>query len=106
LYKITAMPVGICGTVIAGVHVFPPQSFRHQKPCGESRQRLVRMPPRPMTDLIVRSPGVTLAALEACCDALCGVGYTGQRPQRCLRRGVGPIKIDLHPLLVVSVAVA
>jgi hypothetical protein len=34
LYKITAMPVCICGTVIAGVHFFPPQGFRHQKPGG------------------------------------------------------------------------
>jgi hypothetical protein len=59
-----------------------------------------------MTDLIVREPGVTLAALEAFFDAMFGFGYTGQLPQRCLRRGVGPIKIDLHHLLVVSVAVA
>ena len=35
LYKITAMPVCICGTVIAGVHFFPPKGFRPQKPCGE-----------------------------------------------------------------------
>src|SRR2546426_2462862 len=64
------------------------------------------MPPRPMTDLIVRYPGFTLAALEACFDAMFGCGHTGQLPQRCLRRGVGQRKIDLHHLLVVSVAVA
>jgi hypothetical protein len=35
-----------------------------------------------------------------------GFGHPGQLPQRCPRRGVGQIKIDLHHLLVVSVAVA
>jgi len=35
-----------------------------------------------------------------------GFGYAGKLPQRCLRLGVGQIKIHLHDLLVVSVAVA
>src|SRR5512145_3568271 len=64
------------------------------------------MPPRPMPDLIVREAGFTLAALEACCDALVGFGHPGQLPQRCPRRGGGEINIDLHHLLVVSIAVA
>ena len=98
------MPVCLCGPVIAGVHVFPPQGVRHQKPWGEERQRLVMMSPHPMPDLIVRSPGCTLAALAACGEALVGWGHTGQRPQRCPRRGVGQRQIDLHHLLVVAVA--
>jgi hypothetical protein len=64
------------------------------------------MPPRPITDLIVCSPSFTLAALEAFFNAMFGFGHPGQLPQRCPRRGVGQIKIDLHHLLVVSVAVA
>ena len=64
------------------------------------------MPPRPMTDLIVRSPGFTLAALEACCDAMFGFGHAGSLPPRCPRLGVGPLPIHLHHLLVVAVAVA
>jgi hypothetical protein len=64
------------------------------------------MPPRPMTDLIGRAPGFTLAALAACVDALCGCGPTGPLPPRGLRRGVGQINLDLHHLLLVAVAVA
>jgi hypothetical protein len=59
-----------------------------------------------MTDLLVRSPRFTLAAREACFEAMFGFGHTGQRPQRCLRRGVGQRKLDLPHLLLVAVAVA
>jgi hypothetical protein len=59
-----------------------------------------------MTDFIVCSTGFILAALETFFDALCGLGYAGTLPQRCLRRGVGQINIHLHDLLVVSGAVA
>ena len=72
-YKITAMPWRICGNVIAGVHFFPPQGFRHQKPCGNERKRLMMVPARPMTHLIVRQPGFALTPLETSsirCSAL------------------------------------
>jgi hypothetical protein len=64
------------------------------------------MPPRPIPDLIVRQPSFTLATLEAFFDAMCGFGHTGPLLQGCPRRSVGQIQIDLHYLLVVSVAVA
>jgi hypothetical protein len=59
-----------------------------------------------MTDLIVGSTGCTLAALETCFDTMFRFGDAGTLPQRCRRLGVGPIKIPLHDLRVVSVAVA
>src|SRR5260370_2151578 len=64
------------------------------------------MPTRPMTDLVVRSTGFTLAALEACFATMFGFGYAGQLPERCPRLGVGQRKIHLHDLLVVSVPLA
>jgi hypothetical protein len=61
------------------------------------------LPAGPMTPLLVGPTGVALAALEACCDTLCGWGHPGQGPLGRLRRRGGQSSIDLHALGMVAV---
>src|SRR5262249_50899168 len=100
------MPWRIWGNVIAGVHCFSPLGFWDQKPGCQERQRLMLLPARPIAHLIVGQTRFALAALYTVLDAMCGFRHTGKLPQRGLRRSVGQVIIDLHPLLVVAIAVA
>ena len=61
------------------------------------------MPAWPRADRRVRQSGCARAALEAVFTARCGFGPPGTVPQQRLQGSVGHRRIDLHPLLVVSV---
>ena len=67
------MPSRICGTVIAGVHFFPPLGFGHQEPCGDEREHLMMMPAFPVANLVVRQPGLTLGSLDAFFNTVFGL---------------------------------
>src|SRR6266567_1179257 len=97
------MPWRICGKVIAGVHVFPPFGFSYQKPRGQERQRLMLLPTRPVTHLIVRQPGCACAALNTLFNAMLGFGHSSTFPHWGLRRRVREGIIHLHHLLLVAV---
>ena len=77
----------ICGTVIAGVHFFPPPRFQHQEPCGHQGKRDMMVPTKPCSHLIVGQPGFALATLETLFDPVVCFGHPRKLvPRRCDRR--------------------
>src|SRR5712691_5177750 len=99
------MPSRIWGNVIAGVHFFPPTCFRHYKPRGDERKRLMRVPARPIAYCIVRQACLTLTALQACFNTMFRLGYASKRGQRGLHRPIGEVPVDFDYLLGVSRAI-
>src|SRR3954451_7555106 len=63
--SIPAISTRTCGTVKAGVCIFPPPGFLAQEPGGQQRQALVVVPALPRPDLIVRQAGLALGLLDA-----------------------------------------
>src|SRR4051812_8346199 len=63
--SIIAISPWTCGTVKAGVWIFPPPGLLREEPGGQQRQSLVVVPPLPGADLVVPQPGLPLGPLEA-----------------------------------------
>ena len=61
---------------------------------------------RPISYLIIRQAGFTLAALQAFFNAMFGLGHPGKRGQRCLDPAIGEVRVDFHHLLLVSIPIA
>ncbi len=80
-----ATPSRICGTVIAGVHFFPPLGFQHQEPRGDERENLMVMPAAPVANFVMRQSGLTLAALDRFLDAVGRQRHAGEFLGRCSR---------------------
>ena len=80
------MPSRICGTVIAGVHFFPPPGFADQEPNGDERESLMMMPTLPATNFVVRQPRLALGPLNTFLDPMLGLCHAGQFFQG--RRGI------------------
>ena len=79
-----AMPSRICGTVIAGVHFFPPPCFADQKPTRDERKRLMMIPASPGANLVVGQPRLALGTLDPFFDAMFGFGHTGKFYFACI----------------------
>lgn len=83
--------------------VFPPIGFQHQEPRGQSRERLLLLPPCPRPHLRVGPTGFALAPRETCFDAMFRFGHAGQLPEWGLRDGMGQIRVDFHDLVLIAV---
>src|SRR6516165_2247624 len=90
-----AMTIANCGTVIAGVHFFPPSGFLNQKPGGDESQCLMMMSPFPGSHLIVGQTCLSLGTLQAFLNAVLGLGHSDKLRQRRLPRGDGQVVIVL-----------
>src|SRR5438132_10621081 len=81
-WKTAAIHQRSCGTVSAGVHIFPPPGFLRQEPGGDERQGLMMMPAAPRSNLVVRQACFALGTLQALLDAMLRIEDTGKVRQR------------------------
>ena len=100
------MPARSCGSVIAGVHFFPPPRFCDQEPRGDQRQCLMVMPAAPVTDLVVCQARFALGASQAFFDAVFGLGGAGELGERSFGGRVREVVIRLRHGRLVAVPVA
>src|SRR5690348_1520224 len=78
-----------CGSVSAGVLLFPPPGLPRQEPGRQQRQTLMVVPAFPRPDLVVGQPRLPLGPLQAFLHPVLRLEHPGIFVQRGTQRPVG-----------------